>query len=61
MRNIRERKRQRLLKARTIRLPNIGYMPRKAKMSETIDMPELSTEEARAAFVRPFRFVKPSP
>ena len=37
MRNIRERKRQRLLKARTIRLPNIGYMPRKAKMSETMD------------------------
>ena len=61
MKNNREQRRQRILKARTIQLPKIGYMPSRAQMREKTDMPELSTEDARAAFVRPFRFVKLSP
>ncbi len=36
-------------------LPSKDYQPNKAELEEEIDMPELSLEQAKAAFFRPFR------
>ena len=39
-----------------MRIPDRKYQPSRAELNEAIDMPEMSVEEARAAFMRPFVF-----
>ena len=40
------------------REPPEDYQPTKAELEEEFDMPGLSLEQARAFFMRPFRFVR---
>ena len=39
-------------------MPPGGYQPSKADMEEEIDMPDMSDEQLRKTFFRPFRFVR---
>ena len=39
-----------------MRVPRRTYQPSKAELEAGDDMPELSRDKARAAFMRPFRF-----
>lgn len=38
-----------------------GYQPSKAQLEEEVTMPNLSLEQVRAAFMRPFRLVRAAP
>ena len=39
-----------------MRVPKRDYQPSKAERTQTTDMSEWSADEARTAFMRPFRF-----
>ena len=43
---------------RTMDVPDRKYQPKKTELEEEIDMPGLSEEKARKAFIRPFRFAE---
>ena len=51
---------QRIPEPRTVTLPPKEYQPSKVEMEEEFDMPEMSEQQLRETFFRPFRFVRKS-
>lgn len=49
------RERQKLLKRRTVTLPEQTYQPSKAEQEKEYDMPGASLETVRSAFFRPIK------
>ena len=49
---------QKISKPRVVRLKPSSYQPSAAELREEIDMPKLTLKQARAAFARPFRFLR---
>ena len=43
-----------------LELPAPDYQPSKAELEEEFDMPDMTMEEVRQVFRRPFRVVRPS-
>ena len=43
-------------RARTVKLPSKGYTPRQKDLEEEFDMPGLSLDELREAFMKPTEF-----
>ena len=50
------RRKQEFPKPRPMRMPRHQHQPSKAELDTEIDMPDLFSDQARAAFMRPFRF-----
>ena len=50
-----------LPEARTIKLPHVDFLPRKADMEAEYDMPGASLDTIRSAFFRPFNVEREDP
>ena len=51
-----KKQRQRIKEPVRMKVPKRTYQPNRAELKAEIVMPELSPEDARKAFCRPFRF-----
>lgn len=44
-----------------LKVAPVGYQPSKTELEDEVTMPNLSEEQARALFMRPFRLVREVP